>query len=64
MPDNSDKFTDWNEHLKDVSAEQFSDVESRLLTKLWHDDDDIEEELRERVSSVAVFYLKLCSLVL
>jgi hypothetical protein len=58
MPDDTDKFTDWDEHLKNVCAEQFSDVESRLLTKIWHDDDDIEEELRERVRSAIIFDVK------
>jgi hypothetical protein len=52
LPDDADKFSDWDEHLKNASADQFCDVESRLLTKIWHDDDDITEELRERVRTL------------
>ena len=60
-------FTDLDKHLEEASPGHFLDAESRLLAKLWNDNDDIEEELRERVSnSIAGFHFFsiLCHLLI
>lgn len=49
LPNDADMFTDLDEHLKNSNPGDFLDAESRLLVKLWNDNEDIEEELRERV---------------
>jgi len=60
LPNAADVFTDLDQHLKEVNPSNFSDAESRLLAKLWNENDDIEEELHERVCNlIAAFVLSI-----